>query len=191
MRQKLKLIMLPIFAFAALILGGYQAWLRTAPPMPDNVTDVERLLNSARYARLSDADKRPYQERMNEMWGSLSKEDRKQLGEKLEDNPEARQEAFEQAMRTMYKTMIVQQDEAARNAMLDMMINQMESAEGKKRRQDDLAGRSTPEGQEREAKERQRMFDWMDKGDPQTMGYGSEFFKLLQNRRKERGLPPL
>lgn len=191
MNQKVKLIVLPLLAVAALVFGGYQAWLRTAPPMPETVDDVEGLLNSARYARLSNAEKRPYQERMNEMWGSLSREDRKQLGERLEDNPEARQEAFEQGMRTMYKTMVIQQDEAARNVMLDMIINQMESAEGRQRRQDDLASRDTPEGQEREAEARQRMFDWLDKGDPQTMGYGSEFFKLLQDRRKQRGLPPL
>lgn len=191
MNHKVKLIILPVLAIAALAFGGYQAWLRTAPPMPETADDVDRLLSSPRYTRLSNAEKRPYQERMNEMWGGLSKEDRKWLGEQLEDNPEARQDAFEQGMRTMYKTMIVQQDEAARNVMLDMIINQMESAEGKKRRQEDLAARDTPEGQEREAEQRQRMFDWLDKGDPQTMGYGSEFFKLLQERRQERGLPPL
>lgn len=191
MNSKVKLIVLPVLAVSALVFGGYQAWLRTAPPMPETVDDVEGLLNSARYARLSNAEKRPYQERMNEMWGSLSKEDRKQLGERLEDNPEARQEAFEQGMRTMYKTMIIQQDVAARNAMLDMFINQMESAEGQRRRQEDIARRDTEEGREREAEGMRRMYDWMDKGDPQTMGYGSEFFKLLQDRREERGLPPL
>ena len=186
----IKLVLLPLLAVSALIIGGYQAWLRTAPPMPETVDDVEALLNSRRYARLSDAEKRPYQERMNEMWGSLSKEDRKWLGEQLEDNPEARQEAFEQGIRTMYRTMILEQDEQQRNAMLDMIINQMESAEGKRRQQEDLAARDTPEGREREARDKQRMFDWMDQGDPQAMGYGSEFFKLLQNRREERGLPP-
>lgn len=191
MNPTIKLIVLSTLAVAALSLGCYQAWLRTPPAMPQTVDDVESLLNSARYTRLSNAEKRPYQERMNEMWGSLSKDDRKLLGERLEDNPEARQEAFEQGMRTMYKTMIINQDEAQRNVMLDMIINQMESAEGRQRREDDLASRDTPEGKEREEEARQQMFDWMDKGDPQTMGYGSEFFKLLQDRRTERGLPPL
>ena len=191
MKTKLiKLVLLPLLALAALVFGGYQAWLRTPPAMPETVDDVEALLNSPRYARLSNTDKRPYQERMNEMWGSLSKEDRKWLGEQLEDNPDARQEAMEQGIRTMYRTMIIQQDEAARNAMLDMIINQMESAEGRNRRQEDQARRDTPEGKEQEEQGRRRMLDWLDKGDPQAMGYGSEFFKMLQNRRKERGLPP-
>ena len=191
MKTKLiKLVLLPLLALAALVFGGYQAWLRTPPAMPETVDDVEALLNSPRYARLSNTGKRPYQERMNEMWGSLSKEDRKWLGEQLEDNPDARQEAMEQGIRTMYRTMIIQQDEAARNAMLDMIINQMESAEGRNRRQEDQARRDTPEGKEQEEQGRRRMLDWLDKGDPQAMGYGSEFFKMLQNRRKERGLPP-
>ena len=191
MNTKIKLIVLPILAAAALVGGGYFALLQTSPPMPETVEDVESLLNSARYARLSNAEKRPYQERMNEMWGSLSKEDRKRLGEQLKDNADAQQEAMEQGLRTMYTTMIVNQNEAARNAMLDMMINQMESAEGKDRRQGGQAAGDTPEGRERQAESQRRMLNWMDQGDPQTMGYGSEFFKLLQNRRKERGLPPL
>ncbi|MBX2850204.1 MAG: hypothetical protein KTR15_00495 [Phycisphaeraceae bacterium] len=191
MKSKLiKLVLLPALALTALVFGGYQAWLRTPPAMPETADDVEALLTSRRYARLSNTDKRPYQERMNEMWGSLSKEDRKWLGEQLKDNPDARQEAMEQGIRTMYRTMIIQQDEAARNAMLDMIINQMESAEGRQRRQDDQARRDTPEGKKQEEEGRRRMMDWLDKGDPQTMGYGSEFFKMLQDRRKERGLPP-
>jgi len=190
-RKKLKLIVLPVVALAALAFGGYQAWLRTPPPMPETVDDVERLLDSERYARLSNTEKRPYQERMNEMWGGLDKDDRKRLGERLKDNPQARQEAFEQGLRTLYKTMIVQQDQAARNAILDMIINRMESAEGRQRRREGQAARNTPEGREREQEARRKMFEWMDKGDLQTMGYGSEFFKLMQDRRKERGLPPL
>jgi hypothetical protein len=186
----IKLGVLPLLAVSALLVGGYQAWLRTAPAMPESVDDVETLLESPRYIRLSNSQKRPYQERMNEMWGSLSKEDRKRLGEQLKDNTDAQQEAFEQGIRTFYKTMIVQQDPAARTAFLDMMIDQMESAEGRRRRQEEQSSRNTPEGKEREAEHMRRMYDWLDTGDPQTMGYGSDFFKLLQKRRAERGLPP-
>lgn len=191
MNTNFKLIVLPILAAATLIGGGYFAWLQTSPPMPETAEDVESLLNSARYARLSNVEKRPYQERMNEMWGSLSKDDRKRLGEQLKDNTGAQQDAMEQGIRTMYKTMILYQDETNRNAMLDMIINRMESEEGQQRRQRDVASQDTPEGQERKAEMEQWMNNWMDSGDPQAMGYGSEFFKLLQNRRKERGLPPL
>lgn len=188
--KTIKLVVLPLLAIMAIALGGYQAWLRTPPAMPETVDDVERLFDSARYARLSNSDKRPYQEHMNEMWGSLSKEDRKRLGETLIDNPDARQEAMEQGIRTFYKTMIYQQDEFARNAFLDMMIDRMESDEGKQDRKEQQASRHTPEGKEREAEHMRKMYDWLDKGDPQTMGYGSDFFKLLQQRREERGLPP-
>ena len=187
--KMINLVVLPLLAILALGFGGYQAWLRTPPAMPETVDEVDALLDSPRYVRLSNAEKRPYQERMNEMWGGLSKEDRKRLGEQLQDNPDARQDAFEQGIRTFYKTMIVQQDEAARTAFLDMMIDQMESAEGRQRRENEQASRNTPEGKEREAEHMRRMYDWLDKGDPQTMGYGSDFMKLLQERREERGLP--
>lgn len=189
-QKKAMSLLLPIAAVVVLSMGVYQAWLRTPPALPQTVEDVEALFNSPRYARLSDKEKRPYQERMNEMWGSLSKEDRKRLGESLQDNPDARQEALEQGIRTFYKTMIYQQDKAARNAFLDMMIDQMESTEGKRQQQDQKAARNTPEGKEREKENMARMYDWLDQGDPQTMGYGSDFFKLLQERREERGLPP-
>lgn len=189
-RKWVRLVVFPLLALAVLAIGSYQAWLRTAPAMPQTVDDVEALLESPRYARLSKAQKRPYQEHMNEMWGGLSKEDRQRLGERLEGNTDARQEAFEQGIRTFYKTMIVQQDEAARTAFLDMMINQMESAEGRQRRQEKQASRNTEEGKQRQAENMRRMYDWLDKGDPQTMGYGSDFMKLLQERRQERGLAP-
>ena len=190
-KKKLMLVVAcPVLAVAALALGGYQAWRMTPPPMPETVDDVEVLFASERYQRLSKAERRPYLEHINEMWGKLEKEDRKRLGSFFHENPETRQEAMEQGLRTMYRTMVLNQDEAARNAMLDMIIAQMDSAEGRRRQQEDQARRNTPEGQKQEEEGRRRMLQWLDQGDPQAMGYGSEFFKLLQERRKERGLPP-
>lgn len=182
-----KRVALPVAALIVLSIGGYQAWLRTPPAMPESADDVEALLASDRYTRLSNADKRPYQERMNEMWGGLDADERRRLGEQLKDNPDARQQAMEQGMRSMYTTMILRQDKAARDAMLDMMINRMESPDARQRRQAQMANRD----KEKEQQMVEQMHGWLDKGDPQTMGYGSEFFKLLQDRREERGLPPL
>jgi hypothetical protein len=189
--KHVKIILLSVVSISAIAVGGYFAYLRIPPPMPETADDVEWLLSSARYTRLSDVEKRPYQERMNEMWGGLSDADRKYLRESLEDNPDARQEAFEQGIRTFYRTMIYEQDKTARNAFLDMMIDQMESGEGRRQEQQRRADLDTPEGQERRAEGMRRMYDWLDKGDPQTMGYGSDLFKLMQERREERGLPPL
>lgn len=190
-KRHLKIILLSVFSISAIGAGGYFAYLRVPPPMPETADDVESLLSSARYTRLSNAEKRPYQERMNEMWGGLSSDDRQGLRESLQDNPDARQQAFEQGIRTFYKTMIYEQNDVSRNALLDLAIDQMESAEGQRQRQERRAQRGTPEGQARQSEGLQNLYDWLDKGDPQTMGFGSDLFKLLQDRREERGLPPL
>ena len=62
---------------------------------------------------------------------------------------------------------------------------------GRQRMQEEASREKTPEEQEREAEGRKRMWEMLDKGDPQNIGYMSEFFKLMQERRQERGLPPL
>lgn len=192
-KKKLLLtIGLPVLAAVVLMLGGYAAWRMTPPAMPDTVDDVETLFASSRYQRLSKAEQRPYLEHVNEMWSKLEdSEDRKRLRAFFKDNPDTRQDAMEQGMRTWYRTMVMDLDEASRNMMLDMLINQMESAEGKRRQREDRARMNTPEGQEQRDEGMRRMMNWLDQGDPQALGYGSEFFKLLQERREERGLPPL
>lgn len=186
---------LAIVALAVLVIGGYQAWLRVPPAMPEDVDDLKALMASPRYQRLSGADKRPYQERINEMFGQLSREDRKQYQQFIREHSDARleeQKRHEKMMRDTYNNMILNQSEAGRDVMLDMAINGMESAENRQRRAE-MADRSnrTPEQIEQENEGIKRMWEWLDEGDPQTMGYGSEMFKLLQERRIERGLPPL
>ncbi|MEM6505689.1 MAG: hypothetical protein AAF711_09495 [Planctomycetota bacterium] len=183
-------LLLPILAITALVIGGYQAWLRTPPPIPETVEDVEGLIESPRYTRLTKAQKRPYQERMNEMGGGLSEEDRKRLWAALKENPDAKMRAGEFKMRDQFKA-FAEMDVDARNAMLDMFINMMETPAAKQKMQEEMAKRNTPEGKEKEKENKKNMYDWLDKGDPQTMGYGSEFFKMMQQRREDRGLPPL
>lgn len=187
--KRLLVILLPAFALASLGVGGYLAWLGTPPAMPETVEEIEALLLSDRYQRLTNAEKRPYQEHINEMWGRLSKADQERLMKYVRANPETQEEAMQGFVRTFYGAL--SQDEAVRNAMIDMVINQMESPQGRRHRAEQEARRSTPEGQEHEEEAKRKFFGWLDKGDPQTMGYGSEIMKFFQERRKQRGLPPL
>jgi len=181
---------LVIIGLSAVSVGGYQAWLRQPPAMPENAAAVESLLSSSRYHRLTEAQKQPYRERMNEMWGQLSQDERRRLQEHLRSNPEARDEAMKQ-QRQMYVNMYVNQTEAGRDVMLDMVINQMESSGAReKMREEATRERSTEEQHEQEKRENE-MWEMLDSGDPQGIGYFSEFFKLMEQRRKERGLPPL
>lgn len=185
--------LLVVVAFAALAIGSWQAWLRVPPAMPGDVDQVEALFDSPRYQRLSTAEKRPYQERVNEMWGQLSKEERDRLRGFLDANPDAQQEAqdaMQQMMRTMYVTQIIKQDEAARDVAMDGFIAMGEAQRGSREAQDPNREK-TAEELEREAEGRRRMWEMLDKGDPQNIGYMSEFFKRMQQRRAERGMPPL
>ena len=189
-KKKLFVIGLPILAICVLALGGYQAWRMTPPAMPETVEDVEALFASGRYQRLSNAEQRPYLEHVNEMWGKLeTDEERKRLGRLFQENPETGQDAMEQGIRTFH-VMLRNLDKPARDAMLDMWINRSESSEGRQQRQEQQAQRNTPEGKEKEEEGRRWMMQWMDEGDPQAMGYGSEFFKMIRERREERNLPP-
>jgi uncharacterized membrane protein len=192
-RKKVIAVVLAVCALAILGIGGWQAWVRVPPEMPETVDQVEALFDSPRYQRLSDAEKRPYQERVNEMWGQLSKDERDRLRSFLDTNPDARQEAqdsMQQAMRTMYKTQIIGQDKAARDAAMDGFIAMGEAQRGNRGAQDPNREK-TAEELEREAEGRRRMWEMLDKGDPQNIGYMSEFMKLMQERREERGMPPL
>lgn len=189
-KKKIMAGVLGVLAIGALVFGGWQAWLRVPPSMPEDVGQVEALLNDPRYLRLAAADKRRYQERINEMWGSLDDDGKQRLGKLIRSSPDSQDEGIQQ-MRLMYKTMVIDQSEAGRNVTMDMMINAMEANGGRERMQQGADRERTPEEQEREAEGRKKMWEFLDSGDPQGLGYGSEFFKLMQQRRVERGLPPL
>ena len=184
-RKRIIIVAGIVLAFGVLSCGGYAVWLTQPPAMPETVEDVESLMVNERYLRMSNAEKRPYQERMNEMWGKLNDEDKKRLKKFLKDNADARQAAGTQFMRDMYTNMILNQSESARNIMLDSFNSKMNSPEAVDKRQEHLAKRDTPEGREREREGKKKMFDWLDKGDPQTTGYMSEVWKLMRNRREE------
>ena len=188
-KKKLVVVLLPVLAVAALGFGGYQAWLQLPPAMPESADDIERLLSDERFLSMSNAEKRAYHEHINEMWGSLSKEDQRRLGKFFSRNPETQQEAMLGFVRT-FETVLTQ-DEETRNATIDLVINFMESEAGKQQRAKNEAMRLTPEGQTMEEEAKRNFYNWLDTGDPQTIGYGSEIMKLFQERREERGLPPL
>ena len=188
MKKKL-VVLMPVLAVAALGFGGYQAWLQLPPAMPESADEIERLLSDERFQSMSNAEKRPYHEHINEMWGSLSKEDQRRLSRFFRRSPDTQQEAMLGFVRNFHT--VLSQDEDARNAMLDMVINRMESEAGQQKRAEDEAKRQTPEGQAMEEEFKRNFYNWLDTGDPQTIGYGSEIMKLFQERREERGLPPL
>ncbi len=180
-KKKVLAAVLALVAVLVLLLGGWFAWRQTSPPLPEDLADIEDLLDDGRYQRMSNAEQRPYQERINELWGGMSPEDRERLGELIQDNPDAQQAAMDamvQGMRDMYANAVRSGNMGPLNAMADQMGNRM--AEG---------GGDRPEMTEEELEEaRDRMNNFLDSGDPQAMGFMSEMFKGMMERRRERGL---
>ncbi|MEM9021986.1 MAG: hypothetical protein AAGC44_15630 [Planctomycetota bacterium] len=185
---------LAIVAFVTLVVGGYQAWLRVPPPIPENIDEVEALFDNPRYQRLSDVDKRPYQERINEMWGALNREDKNRLGEFFKNNDDVRQEAqalFLRGAANIYKGMYLSQNEEVRRATLDNIIDRGQQNRSNNESPSEYAAREkTVEEQEREREFMKQLFEVLDTGDAQNIGYISEMAKMMQKRREERGLPP-
>jgi hypothetical protein len=75
---------LPVTAVVVLIGGSALAWLLTPPPMPADADDALRLLTSARFARLDDAGKHRYQDRIGELFRDMDADQRRAFRTKQE-----------------------------------------------------------------------------------------------------------
>jgi len=190
MRKKILAAVLAVLAVIALCWGGYNAWLGfSKPAMPQTADDIEDLLSDGRYQAMSNAERRPYLDHINDLWGDLDEDGRRRLGERMRDEGTNGTDAMMNGMREMYTNMYLNQTEAARDVMLDMAINAMESEGGRDRMEDEMTRERTPEEEEEQNERMSQMYEMLDSGDAQAMGYGVEFFKMLQERRRERGLP--
>ena len=182
---------------AVMVLSGgiYLTWLLTPPPMPESMDDVKALLTSARFQRLPDDRKLAYVSRINEMMEGMDDQRRGALWGEMRDDPALREAAREVRWQFMIARArdFAMADEATRNAMLDRLIAMMEARGGWGRNRDRGQEESTPEQQAKREQRRERMLDRMGQnaqtGNPQHTAYIGEFFKALNNRRTELGLP--
>ncbi|XAL99270.1 hypothetical protein OT109_17025 [Phycisphaeraceae bacterium D3-23] len=192
-RKKVLAGVMVLLAVAALAWGGYKFWLAFSDPaMPQTVDDVEDLMNDPRYAAMSRDEREPYQEHMNEMFGGLSEADRQRLGELVMSNDTAMREMIDQGMdfmRGIHRPLADAETEQQRDAILDGMIAMMAGMEARNNGQARPSGDEMSEEQQSQMERGMNMA--MDSGDPQGIGYMSELFKLLNNRRQERGMSPM
>lgn len=180
-RKKILAALLAIVAVLVLLLGGWFAWKQTSPPLPENIADIEGLLNDSRYLAMDNAQQRPYQERMSELWGGMSPEDRERLGELLEGNPDAQQAAVDaaaQAERDKYADAVRSGDMSDINERMDSLGEGMAS----------MGPFIQNMSEEQRTQMRDGMNRFLDTGDPQAMGFMSEMFKGMMQRRRDRGL---
>lgn len=191
-KKKALAAVLALLAVAALSWGGYKAWLAfSVPAMPQTVEDIEDLLDDARYQNMSSHERRPYVEHMNEMFGSLDEDGRRRLRESFRESEIDARDRMDmgiQMMRTFHGTLANAPTPEARDQAIDGMIAMMDSQRGGA----DEGARPSREASDEDREQGERMMaDFLDSGDPQAIGYMSELFKLIEQRRAERGLPPM
>ncbi|MFI4859303.1 MAG: hypothetical protein ACIAXF_01340 [Phycisphaerales bacterium JB063] len=175
-----KVGLLAIVAVVVLVLGGWFAWSMTSPPMPENIEDIEALFADSRYQGMTDAEQQPYLERVNEMWGGMSNEDRRRLAELLRSNPDTQEEArnaMVRGMRDMYTNSV----RSGNTALIDQMADQM----GNRMAQE--MGNGIDVSEEQMEQGREQMNQFLDSGDPQALGFMSEVMKGMMERRRARG----
>jgi len=203
--------MLVVLAIAALVWGGYRAWLAfSVPAMPQTVEEVEGLLDDPRYQNMSAQQRRPYIEHVNEMLGSLGSDDRSRLRESFQGRDDdtvrqAQMDMFFTLMRGAHTTIANAQTPEQQDQVIDGIIAYADAEQARAERQResgeeglrpsregwDEEGGDGDGGQNGRAGGERMMADFLDSGDPQVMGIMSEMFKLIEERRAERGLPSM
>lgn len=185
-RSRWLTIGLPSAAMVVLIGGSALAWLLTPPPMPADAEDALKLLTSARFARLDDAGKQRYQDRIGELFRDMDADQRRAFRERMRGNEDLR-EALGRMMRDRMRQQAREFATAApaeRLAILDRILDQQEQWRGR----DDERG-PRPEGGPPPGfggDRRQRMADRFEQGNPQDQALMGEFFRAMRARRDQR-----
>jgi hypothetical protein len=176
---------LPVTAVVVLIGGSALAWLLTPPPMPADADDALRLLTSARFARLDDAGKHRYQDRIGELFRDMDADQRRAFRDQMRGNDDLR-EALGRMMRDRMRQQardFATATPAERLAMLDQIIDQQEQWRGRGE------GGPRPEGGPPPGfggDRRERMADRFEQGNPQDQALMGEFFRAMRTRREQR-----
>lgn len=129
MKKWISISVLVVLAITAVSAGGYYTWLHTSPPMPATTEDAMALVKSARFQRLSEAEREPYVERMRELAENMTPEQREKGWEMMRADPELRKEVQKvqsQAMGIRFRE-FAKADPQRRLAMLDEDIQKMEA----------------------------------------------------------------
>jgi hypothetical protein len=175
---------LPVAAVVVLVGGSALAWLLTPPAMPHDAEEALRVLASPRFARLDEAGRQRYQDRIAELFRDMDADQRRAFRQQMRDDPDLREALggmMRDRMRQQAREFAVASP-AEKMAMLDQIIDQQEEWRGRGE------GGQRPEGwQGRDPGDRrQRMADRFEQGNPQDQALMGEFFRALRARRDQR-----
>ena len=191
-----------VCALAALGAAGggvYYAWLTSTPPMPQTVEDAAKLMKDPRFARLPESRKAEYMQVARTVMAATPRDDRREAFRTLASDPAARKNMREMMQAQMEQRIVAfaQASPKERDKMLDTMIDQMEmmrklmparASAGNASGGSGGGDRPSPRGPR---DPRERMKGFLEHGNPQMGALAMQFMQALDNRRKERGLPPM
>ncbi len=180
---------------SALLLAA--AWLLGWFSSNPAIAEVQQLQQKMADPNLKDADRQALREQMRAKMESLSPDARRAVFE-------AGREVFEKRFES-HVDQILTMSPAERNKALDADIDQMDkrAADFAKRQQAAGAGGKAPPGAQNGGKKgnRQpavndeqrlsRLRSRLDRGTPESCAKRAEYTRLIDDRRKQRGLPPM
>jgi hypothetical protein len=198
-KKNIAVAALCIVALLVLAAGFGVRWYLTPPPMPDTVDEAMALQSSPRYARLTDAQKERYTQRMQQIMEKLSDEQRRELFEKSRDNPALRAAGGQMMQQMMFARAeaFVRASPEERVRQLDQEIDRMQAMRKMFASLPSMGapppGFPRPPGSSRPpgappADFIQRAQEGIQKGDPQRQAYMTEFFTALRQRALDRGI---
>ncbi len=199
--------------------GVYYTWLITPPGLPKTAQEAMKTIGSARYERMPDYRKQEYLEQAQKLFHEMPEDQRRALWQGGRDNQAVHQAMREMHENAMDKRMteFAKATPEQRTKMLDEIIDQMEkggpgrgfwggrpggpgggpgpgnqpgpgAAGGNNPRPDRHGG---PGHRHDPGQMRNRVKHMAQEGNPQRAALRTEFFRAIQERRQQRGLPPM
>jgi hypothetical protein len=214
--KKILVVALILVGVGTLSGGVYYTWLITPPGPPKTAQEAMKTIGSARYERMPEYRKQEYLEQAQKLFHEMPEDQRRALWQNGEQNP-----AVHQAMREMHENAMNKRMEdfakatpEQRTKMLDEIIDQMEKGGRGRgpwggRPGGPGAGPGSPPGPQAAGANPQghrpggpghrhdpgrmknRIKRMAEQGNPQRAALRTEFFRAIQERRKQRGLPPM
>lgn len=183
-------IALSVAALAILSGGGYWAWSHSPPPMPETIEEAEALVKTARFQNLSKDEKRIYNERFLEMFGTLDRDKRRELMATREMR-DAGRDAFRQRMLDRAREFAMA-DPAQQDAMLAEDMARMAQWRGQRgprperTPEDQLTEEQKQEREQRRQDRQNRMEDWINEGNGQDNNLMREYWRRFREYRQRQ-----
>lgn len=185
-----------MLALGAMAYAGYYTWLTGIPPMPQTAEEAARLMKDPRFTRLPETRKEEYMQVVRTVMNATPREERREAFRAFASDPAARQNMREMMQHQMEQRILsfAKASKEERKKTLDQMIDQMEAMRALMPSRPANAngpGGADGGGPRGPRDPQSRVKGFMEHGNPQMGALAMQFMQALDNRRQERGLPPM